>query len=125
MGKVYSFEDLECWKRAKQLTLEIYQLRGEVMSDTTIRNQIRRAALSIMNNIAEGFGRFSLKEKIRFFEIAQSSANEVKSMILLLQELQYIDDEQNDRFVEMITRCQKQTWGFIKYLKSAQSRITP
>lgn len=125
MGKIYSFEELECWKSAKQLTVEIYRLRGVIATDSALKDQLRRAALSVMNNIAEGFGRFSSKEKIRFLEIAQSSANEVKSMIYLMQELQYINDERKDCLHEMTSLCQKQIWGFIKYLNSTQYKANP
>ncbi|MEL7223135.1 MAG: four helix bundle protein, partial [Bacteroidota bacterium] len=82
-----------------------------------LKDQIRRASLSIMNNIAEGFTRFSSKEKVRFFEIAQSSASEVKSMFYLMEDLEYMEAEQAENFRNDVDQCQKQIWGLIKYLK--------
>ena len=121
MAKIQSFEQLECWKTAKQLTIRIYQMQGKVGTDYALRDQLRRAALSVMNNIAEGFGRFSTSEKIRFLEIAQSSANEVKSMMYLIEELNFLQPAESSHFHQTIDLCQRQIWGFIKYLKSTRN----
>ncbi|MEL6968936.1 MAG: four helix bundle protein, partial [Bacteroidota bacterium] len=69
-------------------------------------------------NIAEGFGRFSFKEKVRYLEIAQSSANEVRSMFYLLDDLSYVTSEELLRLRKLLEECQKQIWGFIRYLRS-------
>jgi four helix bundle protein len=119
MPKINRFEDLECWKTSRKLTLSIYQLRGEIAKDYGLKDQLRRASLSIMNNIAEGFGRFSSKEKIRFLEIAQSSANEVSSMLYLLEDLSYLNPTEINTLRELVRITQKQTWGLIKYLKNS------
>ena len=84
-----SFEELEVWKKAHMLVLEIYKAtqvfpKEELFGITT---QIRRSAISIPANIAEGYKRLSKNEKIRFFNIAQSSLEEVKYYLLLTQEL--------------------------------------
>lgn len=89
--------------------------------DFGLKDQLRRASVSIMNNIAEGFGRFSTKEKIRFFEIAQSSANEVRSMFYLLEDLGYVDDKTLANLRTLLEDCQKQCWGLIKYLRSKRT----
>lgn len=124
MPKLTQFEELGCWKAARKLTVAVYRIPGKMEKDYGLKDQLRRASVSIMNNIAEGFGRFSDRERIRYLEIAQSSANEVKSMIYLMRELQYIDEARNNRLHEMAALCQKQTWGLIKYLKSTQSKST-
>ena len=73
MAKVEKFEDLHCWQAARELVKMIYQLceQEKLSKDFDIRSQLRRAALSTMNNIAEGFGRSSNKEFIRFLEMSQ------------------------------------------------------
>ncbi|MEO0724582.1 MAG: four helix bundle protein [Bacteroidota bacterium] len=118
MPKVDRFEELGCWISARKLTTEIYKLNGEIKRDYGLRDQLRRASVSIMNNIAEGFGRFSFKEKVRYLEIAQSSANEVRSMFYLLDDLSYVTSEELLRLRKLLEECQKQIWGFIRYLRS-------
>ncbi len=86
MATLNSFEDLECWKSARILTRLIYKIFAE-SRDFGFRDQIQRASVSIMNNIAEGFGRIGVKEKLQFTNIAVGSAQEVKSMLFLAQDL--------------------------------------
>jgi four helix bundle protein len=118
MAKINRFEELESWKTARKLTVSIYRITGKLERDFSLKDQIRRASLSIMNNIAEGFTRFSSKEKIRFLEIAQSSGSEVKSMFYLMEDLEYIDTDTAEKFRDATDKCQKQIWGLIKYLKT-------
>lgn len=82
MGKVIRFEDLKCWQASRELVKQIYIISEtlKLLNDFDTKSQIKRAALSSMNNIAEGFGKFSNQEFIRYLDIAQSSALEVKSM---------------------------------------------
>ena len=79
MGKIESFEELECWKSAKDLTIQVYAIcnNDSLKTEFTAKDQLKRAALSSMNNIAEGFGRFSNKESIRFYNISTASLDEV------------------------------------------------
>ena len=118
MPKVDRFEELGCWIAARKLTSVIYELKGEIKRDYGLQDQLRRAAVSVMNNIAEGFGRFSFKEKVRYLEIAQSSANEVRSMLYVLEDLSYASPEELLRLRTLLEECQKQTWGLIRYLRS-------
>ena len=118
MAKVEKFEELNCWKLARELTGEVYSLNGKINKDFALRDQLRRASVSIMHNIAEGFGRFSSKEKVRFLEIAQSSANEVKSMLYLMNDLGYIDSALQESLHLKTNICQRQIWGLIKYLRT-------
>ncbi|WP_020537527.1 four helix bundle protein [Lewinella cohaerens] len=118
MSKINSFQDLDCWKNARKLAVAIYQLKGEINKDYGLRDQLRRASISIMNNIAEGYGRFSNKEKIRYLEIAQSSTNEVQSMLFILEDLSYLELTETQHLRDLATTTQKQTWGLIKYLRN-------
>jgi four helix bundle protein len=91
--KIEKFEDILAWQKAKILTFKIYSLlKG--LKDLAFRDQICRASVSIMNNIAEGFERKSDKEFIHFLFIAKGSCGEVRSMLYLAIGLNYIDDEQ-------------------------------
>lgn len=119
MGKVTRFEELQCWIAARELTVEIYKLSatGMLSKDFATKNQIRRASLSIMNNIAEGFTRFSKKEFIRFLEIGQSSGGEVKSMIYLMDDLKYFDKNTINSLHLKVDKARNMTLGMLKYLK--------
>lgn len=89
------FEDLKCWMSARELVKIVFTVcsSGKLARDFGTSDQIRRAALSVMNNIAEGFGRSSRKEFIRFLDIAQSSSMEVKSISYVLDDLNYVEPE--------------------------------
>ena len=85
MAKVERFEDLEVWKRAKHLTCELYALarKGAFAKDFGFRDQICRAAVSIVSNIAEGFERRSNSQFMYFLDIANGSAGEVRAQLYI------------------------------------------
>ena len=83
------FEDLEAWQQARHLVNEIYSLTRENSSlskDFGLTDQVRRAAVSIMSNIAEGFERTHLPEKIQFYNIARGSTGEVRSLLYVISD---------------------------------------
>ena len=84
------FTDMIVWQKARLLFNELYELMRN-SKDYFLRDQILRATLSISNNIAEGFGRYSKKEYIQFLNIARGSANEVESMLFILQDVSSIE----------------------------------
>lgn len=87
MEKVKTFEDLLVWQKAHQFVLAIYKATaGEIYALTS---QLKRASMSVPANIAEGFGRTGLKDKIRFYNIARASLHEVKYFLILAKDLQY------------------------------------
>ncbi|MEQ9404378.1 MAG: four helix bundle protein [Cyclobacteriaceae bacterium] len=106
MSKIESFEELDCWKATKELTIQIYSIcsNEEFKTEFTAKDQLKRASLSSMNNIAEGFGRFSNKETIRFLNISTASLDEVHSMILLFSEMKFIKSEQRDKAIEILNK---------------------
>ena len=120
MAKVTRFEELDCWKEARLLVKMIFleSEKGSLSKDFDVRSQLRRACLSIMNNIAEGFARKSDKEFIRFLGIAASSASEVKSIIYVLEDIKYIDSELAIEYHERIDKVRSLTLGLLRYIKS-------
>jgi four helix bundle protein len=91
---VKSFEDLEVWQKGKVLTLRIYEIAGKLPKDELygITSQIKRAALSVPANIAEGFGRYHFLDKAKFYLNARGSLYELKSHLLILKDLQFIKE---------------------------------
>ena len=91
----YQFEKLKAWQKAKELTLSVYQLCGKFpqYEQFALSSQLRRAAVSIPSNIAEGSGRVSIKEKIHFLEISYGSLMETYCQLQIALELKYISDE--------------------------------
>lgn len=94
-GKVERFEDLIAWQKSRQLTVEIYRIttHGEFAKDFGLRDQIRRAAVSVMSNIAEGFDRGSRGEFHQFLVVAKASCAEVRSQLYVAQDVGYLDPE--------------------------------
>ncbi len=120
MSKVNRFEDLKCWQAARELVNLVYELseQGKFKKDWDTKSQYRRAALSVMNNIAEGFMRYSNNEFIRFLNFAQSSAGEVKSMTYILEDQNYLPFEDIKKLHEKADKAINLTLGMIRYLKS-------
>jgi four helix bundle protein len=123
MSKVNRFEDLKCWQAARRLVNEIYSLAdsGKLLKDYDTKSQIKRAALSSMNNIAEGFGKFSNKEFIRYLDVAQSSALEVKSILYVLLDMNYIIEDKFNELQRLSDDVRNLTLAFIKYLRSREN----
>jgi four helix bundle protein len=99
MSKVSQFEDLRIWQDARELVKLIYYSMSADSSgskDWGFRNQIQTAVVSIMNNIAEGFERGSDKDFARFLDIAKASCGEVRSMLYLAEDLNYIDSKNSE-----------------------------
>lgn len=127
MPATKSFEELECWQESRLLVKMVFVLcdSGKLSRDFGTANQIKRAALSVMNNIAEGHGRKSAKEFIRFLDIAQSSAVEVKSMTYILEDLEYIPASHNESLRSKADKVKKIIRGLIRYLENRQSSEAP
>lgn len=120
MSKVERFEDLRCWQSARRLVKEVYLASegGKLGKDFPIRDQLRRAALSVMNNIAEGFGKFSSKDFIRFLDISQSSALEVRSILYVVLDLNYLSEEKIHELMSLADETRNLSLALIKYLRS-------
>ena len=110
------FEDIIAWQKAGKLTLDIYKIFKKCR-DYNFKDQIQRATVSIMNNIAEGFERKSNKEFIRFLYIAKGSCGEVRSMLYLAMRLNYITEKDFQNFYKKSIEISKVLSGLIKSLK--------
>lgn len=113
--KIEKFEDIIAWQKGKELTLTIYRV-SKNCNDFGFKNQIERASVSIMNNIAEGFERRTNKELKSFLFIAKGSAGEVRSMLNLGLELKYVQKEDYDKMYGLTLGISKLLSGFIKTL---------
>jgi four helix bundle protein len=114
-----TFEELNIWKVSKGLCSRIYSMNnGKYLRDFGFKDQLQRASLSVMSNIAEGFERSGNKEFIKFLYYSKGSIGEVRSLLSIALELKYIE---KDRFHELHSVCldlSKQIANFIKYLKN-------
>jgi len=122
MAKVERFEDLETWRKATKIAIDIYKISetGKLKNDFGIKDQIRRAALSISSNIAEGFEYNNNKEFVRFFKYAKGSAGELRSQLFILNQLNLIQKDFYERMLEELVCLSSQLSSFIKYLKNYQ-----
>ena len=99
--KIERFEELVAWQKARSLTAGIYQMtqQGAFAKDFGLSNQIQRATVSVMSNIAEGFERGSRGEFHQFLSIAKSSCAELRSQLYVALDIGYIDRQHFDRFL--------------------------
>jgi four helix bundle protein len=114
--KIIKFEDIIAWQKAQSLAVEIYKIFGS-QKDYGFKDQICRAAVSISNNIAEGFDRNTNAEFIRFLYISLASCSEVQSMLYLAEKLNYISNEQKETLIWQSKEISKLTKGFINSIK--------
>jgi four helix bundle protein len=119
-----SFEELDVWQIARELVRKIYGLTNQdnIRKDFGFVDQIRRAAVSVMNNIAEGFERESDVEFIRFLFIARGSAGEVRSLLYVALDQGYINEIQFNEISELCIRTSQMIWGLIRYLKKKSGK---
>jgi four helix bundle protein len=114
-----TFEQLEAWREAKNLAVAIYKL-GQLKplaTDFGLRDQIQRAAVSIMSNIAEGYERLHLPEKRQFYNVARASCGELRSQLHLLRGIKFISDEQFESLTEQANRVGRLTSGLLRSLE--------
>lgn len=113
---IEKFEDIIAWQKAKKLTCSIYHSLNNC-KDYSFRDQIQRASLSIMNNIAEGFERKGDKEFSHFLFVSKGSCGEVRSVLYLASELGYLTKENTRIYYDLSIEISKLLSGLIKSLK--------
>lgn len=126
MASIEKFEDIEAWQKARELTREIYRVtnRGTFAKDFGLRDQIRRASVSIMSNIAEGFGRGGNREFIQFLSMAKGSVSEVQAQLYVAVDVGYLTKDQFQQLYSLSQSTGNLIGGFIRYLtKSADKGV--
>jgi len=121
MAMFHSFEKIDAWQKARQLVKELYAISaaGKFARDLVLRDQIRRAAVSIASNIAEGFGRGGNAEFIQFLSVAKGSAEEVRAQLYLALDQTYIDPGQFEQLQGLVTEISGKIGGLIAYLRKS------
>ncbi len=118
------FEDLEVWQAARRLVREIYRATstGDFALDFALRDQTRRAAVSAMSNIAEGFERDGNKEMLQFLALAKGSCGEVRSQLYVAADQGYLSPEESERQTHSAVRLSRMISGFMTYLRNSDIR---
>ncbi len=121
MSTIEKFEDIEAWKMAREITQMIYQISSasNFSKDFALVNQIRRASVSILSNIAEGFERNGDKEFIQFLTIAKGSCGEVRAQLYVALDQNYIDKEQFVIIKNKLVETNRMLSRLIKYLQQS------
>lgn len=122
MPIIEKFEDIEAWKRAREVTKKIYQLSGvgEFSRDFGLKNQIRRSLVSVMSNIAEGFDRDGNREFINFLSIAKGSCGEARSQLYVALDQNFISVEDFESMYDDLDQTSRMIGGFMNYLKQSE-----
>jgi len=122
--KINSFEDLNCWKLAREVNKDIFKIISNslITNDFPLKNQMNRSAGSIMDNIAEGFERNGNKEFIQFVSISKGSCGELKSQLMRAFDRNYISKIELDNIYKKLDLISKMCSGLIKYLKECEQK---
>ncbi|OVE74142.1 hypothetical protein BVX94_01415 [bacterium B17] len=123
---ILRFEDLRAWQLGRELSKRIYALTaGEQFSrDYGLRDQVQRAAVSVMTNVSEGFERGSNKDFVRFLFISRGSVGEVRSLLYVALDQGYIDDKVFKEITAICIESSRVTWGLIKSLRKKADWVT-
>ena len=121
MVAIRRFQEIEAWQTAHELSREINKITGrdEVQRDFAFCDQINRASVAAMSNIAEGFGRRTDKDFALFLEIARGSAAEVHSLLYVALDRRYVSVDEFRRLEGLANKLQAQLSAFVKYLRVA------
>ena len=121
MARIEKFEDIESWKLAREVTKTIYEISssGNFARDFALVNQIRRASISIISNIAEGFERSGNKEFLQFLAIAKGFCGEVRAQLYVALDQNYIDEKKFVFITEKLIETNRMISGLMKYLQQS------
>src|ERR1044072_8149852 len=122
MSSFRRFEEIEAWKLARVLTNDIYDVTSKSLfnRDYALRDQMRRASISIVSNMAEGYERDGDKEFVQFLFVAKGSCGEVRAQLYLAHDRQYLCDEEFHALSDKATELSCVIAGLIKYLRNSQ-----
>ncbi len=124
MAKIENFRDLEVWQKAHQLVLAVYRATKEFPENERygLISQMRRAAVSIPANIAEGFKRQGKTEKVRFYNISEASLEELKYFFLLSKDLDYLPAESSSKMMIEAESVSKMLYRLCEGVKASTNR---
>ena len=124
MARLERFEDIDAWKKARALAKATYKITatGEFARDFGLRDQLRRAAISVVSNIAEGFERGGDKEFLQFLSLAKGSCGEVRAQLYVALDQAYINDAQFQELSEKAVEVSRLIAGLMKYLSASDLR---
>jgi four helix bundle protein len=125
MATITRFEEIEAWKTARELTNLVYALsnQGSFGRDFGLRDQMRRAAVSILSNIAEGFESRTQALFIDFLGRAKGSAGELRAQAYVALDVGYLSQSQFEQVLNLVEKCSSQIARFIAYLESQPNRL--
>ena len=123
MAEYRTYKDLDVWKKARSLVKEVYLVTRNFPKDEMygLMSQMRRCAVSIPSNIAEGYGRQFKKETIQFLHISRGSLFELETQFFIASDLNFIDEENLDKLMQQLDDCKKLLNGLIKYFENNES----
>ncbi len=126
MPTFQNFEEIEAWQKARELTREVYTVsdEGRFARDFGLRDQMRRACVSILSNIAEGFERSGTGEFVQFLSAAKGSAGEVRAQLYVALDRNYIDADKFKELSTLATQVSRMISGLMTYLKQSGIRGT-
>ena len=121
MATINRFEELEVWQEARLLNKSIWQLtqKEDFKSYFSLNEQLRRASISIMNNISEGFDRNGNKEFVQFLSIAKGNTAEVKNMLYALLDLELISQKEFEELSQASEKLRNKIAKLMNYLKTS------
>ena len=124
MAKIEKFEDIESWKLAREAANLVYKVSsaGNFSRDFALCNQIRRASVSILSNIAEGFERGGNKEFLQFLAIAKGSCGEVRAQLYVALDQEYLDSDNFALICDKLLETSRLLSGLMKYLRQSEMR---
>jgi four helix bundle protein len=124
MATIKKFEDLKVWQKARILCQQVFEITEypKFSKDYKLKDQINGSSGSVMDNIAEGFGRQGNNEFINFLTIANGSAMEVKSQLYRAFDRKYINQQKLDELSQLIDEISMMIFGFIEYLGKSDLR---
>ena len=124
MSTFQSFEELEVWQKARQLCRENYRISKQhaFSHDFVLRDQIRKASVSILCNISEGFERSGSREFLQFLSIAKGSAGEIRSQLCIALDQGYIDEDTYFQLSALASEVGRMLGGMINYLRKSTIR---
>lgn len=124
MTKIEKFEDLKCWQESRKLVRQVFLVcaKGDLAREFTLVNQMKRATLSVMNNIAKGYSRYNQNDFIRFLNYAQSSSQEIKSLLYVLKDMKLLPEAKTQSLQKQCDKTKGLISDLVKHLNRTSRR---